>query len=191
MSRKFSIPQLSTGDILRQAVKEGTPLGRDAKLLMDLGELVSDDIMIGVIKERIVQPDCSKGFILDGFPRTLEQCKGLAKLGVEADGVFYLKVEETDLIARLSGRRVSESGGHEYHLQFKPPLKENVCDLTGSKLIQRADDRPENIRKRLEVFKRQTFPLVDFYRRQGNLFEIDAGLGIDAVSSGILNFLRP
>ncbi|BCD98497.1 adenylate kinase [Marinagarivorans cellulosilyticus] len=160
----FSIPQISTGDMLRAAVKAGTPLGLEVKEVMDSGSLVSDELIIGLVKERIAQPDCSNGFMLDGFPRTIPQAEALLAAGVEIDHVIEIHVEDEEIVARLSGRRVHEASGRIYHVQHNPPKVDGIDDETGESLIQREDDKEETVRKRLAVYHDQTEPLVSFYR---------------------------
>src|SRR5574343_292582 len=176
---KFGIPQISTGDMLRAAVREGTPLGVAAKQVMDLGGLVSDDIILGLIKERIAQDDCKNGFLLDGFPRTIAQAEGLEKMGVELDYVVEIAVEDEEIIKRMSGRRVHPASGRSYHVVFNPPKTEGVDDVTGEPLIQRDDDTEETVRKRLDVYHAQTKPLVGFYSAadQKAKFTSIAGVG--------------
>lgn len=162
---KFAIPQISTGDMLRAAVKAGSALGIEAKKVMDTGGLVSDDIIIGLVKERIAEPDCEKGFLFDGFPRTLPQAQALVDAGISIDYVVELDVEDEEVIERLSGRRVHPASGRVYHLKYNPPKEEGKDDVTGEPLVQRDDDKEETVRKRLEVYQSQTRPLVDFYRK--------------------------
>ncbi|MCC1495627.1 adenylate kinase [Alcanivorax sp. 1008] len=162
--QKFGIPQISTGDMLRAAVKAGTPLGVAAKQVMDAGGLVSDDIIIGLVKERISADDCAKGFLFDGFPRTIPQAQALVEAGVDIDFVVELDVNDEEIIERLSGRRVHPASGRVYHLKYNPPKQEGKDDLTGEDLVLRDDDREETVRKRLEVYQQQTRPLVDFYQ---------------------------
>ena len=161
--QKFGIPQISTGDMLRAAVKAGTPLGVAAKQVMDAGGLVSDDIIIGLVKERIVQPDCVNGFLFDGFPRTIPQADAMKAAGVRLDVVLEIDVPEAAIIERMSGRRVHVASGRTYHVRFNPPKAEGRDDVTGEPLIQRDDDREETVRKRLAVYQSQTRPLVDYY----------------------------
>lgn len=166
--QKFGIPQISTGDMLRAAVKAGTPLGLEAKKVMDNGGLVSDDIIIGLVKERIAEPDCSNGFLFDGFPRTIPQAQALVDAGVGIDYVVELDVPDEEIIVRVTGRRVHPDSGRVYHLQYNPPKEEGKDDVTGEALIQRDDDTEETVRKRLEVYQSQTRPLVDFYQQQAD-----------------------
>ena len=161
--QKFGIPQISTGDMLRAAVKAGTAMGLAAKKVMDAGGLVSDEIIIGLVKERIAQPDCAKGFLFDGFPRTLRQADAMKEAGVKLDLVLEIDVPDAAIIERMSGRRVHQASGRSYHLKFNPPKVAGKDDVTGEDLIQRADDEEATVRKRLEVYQAQTRPLVDYY----------------------------
>jgi adenylate kinase len=160
---KFGIPQISTGDMLRAAVKAGTPLGIEAKKVMDSGGLVSDDIIINLVKERLKEADCLKGYLFDGFPRTIPQAEAMKAAGVGLDWVVDIQVSDDDIIERMSGRRVHVASGRTYHVRFNPPKAEGHDDLTGEPLIQRDDDKEETVKKRLEVYHQQTKPLVDFY----------------------------
>jgi adenylate kinase len=161
--QKYGIPQISTGDMLRAAVKAGTPLGVAAKKVMDSGALVSDDIIIGLVKERITQPDCANGFLFDGFPRTIPQAEAMKAAGVKLDVVLEIDVPDTAIIERMSGRRAHLPSGRTYHLKFNPPKVAGKDDVTGEDLVQREDDKEETVRKRLEVYQAQTRPLVDYY----------------------------
>ena len=163
--QKFGIPQISTGDMLRAAVKAGTPLGLAAKKVMDGGQLVSDDIIIGLVNERLKQPDCKPGYLFDGFPRTLPQAEAMKKAAVAIDYVVEIDVPDEDIIQRMSGRRVHLASGRTYHVKFNPPKVEGKDDATGEPLIQREDDREETVRKRLDVYRAQTRPLVEYYSR--------------------------
>jgi len=160
---KFSIPQISTGDMLRAAVKAGTELGVAAKKIMDAGGLVSDDIIIGLVKDRLTQPDCSKGYLFDGFPRTIPQAQAMKDAGVPIDYVLEIDVPFNAIIDRMSGRRVHPASGRTYHVTFNPPTMEGQDDVTGEALIQRDDDKEETVRKRLQVYNDQTRPLVEYY----------------------------
>jgi adenylate kinase len=160
---KFGIPQISTGDMLRRAIKAGTPLGLAAQKVMDAGQLVSDDIILGLVKERLKQPDCAKGYLLDGFPRTIPQAEGLKGASVVVDYVLEIDVPDADIITRMGGRRVHPASGRTYHVKFNPPKVDGRDDATGEPLVQRDDDREETVRKRLEVYRSQTRPLVDYY----------------------------
>lgn len=161
--QRYGIPQISTGDMLRAAVKAGTPLGLAAKKVMDSGALVSDDIIIGLVKERIGQPDCAKGFLFDGFPRTIPQAEAMKQAGVKLDYVLEIDVPFDAIIERMSGRRSHPASGRTYHIKFKPPKIADVDDTTGEPLVQREDDKEETVRKRLQVYSDQTRPLVDYY----------------------------
>lgn len=163
ITERFGIPQISTGDMLRAAVKAGTLLGQQAQKIMEAGALVPDEIMLGVVRERLSAPDCAKGFLLDGFPRTIAQAEGLEKAGIGIDVVLEFDVPDADIIERLSGRRVHPASGRTYHLAFNPPKTAGVDDLTGEPLVQRADDQEDTVRKRLQVYHAQTLPLVKFY----------------------------
>ena len=165
IKEKYNIPQISTGDMLRAAVKEGTPLGVQAKKIMDEGGLVSDDIILGLVKERIQQPDCANGFLFDGFPRTLPQADALKTEGVTIDAVVEIDVDDEEIIKRMSGRRVHLASGRTYHVVFNPPKEEGKDDETGEPLIQRDDDQEETVRQRLKVYHDQTEPLVDYYSK--------------------------
>jgi adenylate kinase len=160
---KFGIPQISTGDMLRAAVKAGTPLGVAAKKVMDAGQLVSDDIIIGLVKERLKQGDCAKGYLFDGFPRTIPQAEAMKKEHVALDYVLEIDVPDDEIILRMSGRRVHPASGRNYHVKFHPPKVEGKDDVTGEPLVQRDDDKEETVKKRLEVYRAQTRPLVDYY----------------------------
>ena len=163
ITETFHIPQISTGDMLRAAVKAGTELGQKAKSIMDSGGLVSDDIIIGLVKERIAEPDCRDGFLFDGFPRTIPQAEALVDAGVPIDHVVEIAVDDEEIVKRLSGRRCHPGSGRVYHVTYNPPRVEGVDDETGEPLVQRDDDREETVRKRLAVYQEQTRPLVDFY----------------------------
>ena len=163
--KRFGIPQISTGDMLRAAVKAGTPLGLQAKKVMDSGALVSDDIILGLVKERIAQPDCAAGFLFDGFPRTIVQADALKSGGVKLDYVLEIDVPDSAIVERMSGRRVHVASGRTYHDRFNPPNTAGVDDVTGEPLIQRVDDQEETVKKRLAVYAQQTRPLVEYYQR--------------------------
>ena len=160
---KFGIPQISTGDMLRAAVKAGTPLGLAAKKVMDAGQLVSDDIIVALVEERLGHGDCTKGYLFDGFPRTIPQAEAMRARDVRIDRVLEIDVADDEIITRMSGRRVHPASGRTYHVKFNPPRVEGEDDLTGEPLVQRDDDREETVRKRLEVYRAQTRPLVDYY----------------------------
>lgn len=161
--KTFDIPQISTGDMLRAAVKAGTPLGIEAKKVMDSGGLVSDDIIIGLVKDRLTEPDCANGYLFDGFPRTIPQAEAMREAKVALDYVLEIDVPDADIINRMSGRRVHPGSGRVYHIKFNPPRTEGVDDQTGEPLIQRDDDKEETVAKRLQVYQEQTRPLVDYY----------------------------
>jgi len=165
ITEKFGIPQISTGDMLRAAVKAGTELGLIAKGVMDSGGLVSDDLIINLVKERIAQPDCVNGFLFDGFPRTIPQAEALVKAGVELDHVLEIAVEDEEIVQRIAGRRVHEASGRVYHTVYNPPKVAGKDDVTGEDLVQRKDDTEETVRHRLSVYHSQTKPLVDFYQK--------------------------
>jgi adenylate kinase len=165
LTKHFGIPQISTGDMLRAAVKAGTPLGLAAKKVMDTGALVSDGIIIGLVKERLTQPDCAKGYLFDGFPRTIPQAEAMREAKVALDFVLEIDVPAEEIILRMSGRRAHLASGRTYHIKFNPPKVEGKDDVTGEPLVQRDDDREETVRKRLEVYQAQTRPLVAFYER--------------------------
>jgi len=179
ITQKYDIPQISTGDMLRAAVRAGTPLGIEAKKVMDAGGLVSDDIILGLIKERIAQDDCTSGFLLDGFPRTIAQAEGLKAMGIDISHVVEIAVDDEEIVKRMAGRRVHPVSGRSYHVIFNPPKVEGVDDVTGEPLIQRDDDKEETVRKRLEVYHNQTKPLVGYYSAAGQSakFATIAGVG--------------
>lgn len=190
----FGVPQISTGDILRAAVKDGSPMGVKAKSFMDSGALVPDEVVVGIVEERLVKPDCESGFILDGFPRTLPQADALAKtlsaLNKDIDSVVSLEVDIEALVARLAGRRACSACGAGYHLQYEPSKESGVCDSCGGELIQREDDREETIRNRMAVYTEQTSPLVNYYRQAGSLSCVDGMLPIEEVGKAILALLE-
>ena len=161
--QKYGIPQISTGDMLRAAVKAGTPLGLQAKAVMESGGLVSDDLIINLVKERIAQPDCANGFLFDGFPRTIPQADAMKAAGVKLDYVLEIDVPFESIIERMSGRRSHPASGRTYHVKFNPPKVEGKDDVTGEPLVQRPDDQEETVKKRLDVYSAQTRPLVDYY----------------------------
>ncbi|MGE4337842.1 MAG: adenylate kinase [Pigmentiphaga sp.] len=164
LRERFNIPQISTGDMLRAAVKADTPLGQQAKQVMDAGGLMPDDIIIGLVRDRLQQPDCANGYLFDGFPRTIPQADALREAGVQLDYVIEVDVPEDEIIDRMSGRRMHPASGRTYHLKHNPPKVEGVDDVTGEPLVQRDDDQEATVRKRLEVYREQTRPLVDYYR---------------------------
>lgn len=188
---RFGVPQISTGDMLRAAVREGTPLGQKAKSVMDAGQLVSDDIILGLVSERLKKPDCAKGYLFDGFPRTIPQAQGLEKAGVKLDYILEVKVPDGEVVARLSGRRSHPASGRVYHIVFNPPKREGIDDVTGEPLVQRDDDREETIKARLMVYHQQTAPLLDFYQERAERNQVRmrsvAGTGnVDDITAAIL-----
>ena len=172
--KRFAIPQISTGDMLRAAVKAGTPLGQAAKKVMDSGALVSDEIILGLVRERIAQPDCANGFLFDGFPRTIVQAEAMKDAGVKLDFVLEIDVPDSAIIERMSGRRVHVASGRTYHIRFNPPKSAGLDDVTGEPLIQRVDDEEETVRKRLAVYAAQTRPLVEYYMQWARTGDPDA-----------------
>ncbi len=194
LTDKFSIPQISTGDILRAAVKDGTPMGLKAKEYMDAGGLVPDEVVVGIVRDRLQEPDCVNGFILDGFPRTVAQADALQlslqKMNKELDRVVSLQVDTEALVERLTGRRTCKDCGRGYHVAFDPPVKAGICDACGASLYQREDDREETIRKRLEVYDDQTAPLIKYYRAAGRLLELDGMQPIPKVQAQMLSLLQ-
>lgn len=166
---RLSIPSISTGNMIREAIKNGTEMGKKAKEFVEAGKLVTDEVVIGIIKERLLEKDCENGFILDGFPRTIPQAEALDAMGVEIDTVLSIEVADEKIVKRMSGRRVCEGCGASYHIEYKQPKKEGVCDLCGGKLICRKDDAPETVLDRLKVFHEQTEPLKGYYEKTGKL----------------------
>lgn len=164
ITEAYGIPQISTGDMLRQAIAAETPLGLEVKGVMDRGELVTDEIIVNLVKERLAQPDCEKGFLFDGFPRTIPQAEAVEKAGIALDHVVEIQADEAEIIRRLSGRRVHPGSGRTYHTVYQPPQQEGIDDETGEALVQRDDDQEETVRERLRVYQEQTAPLVSFYQ---------------------------
>lgn len=171
--KELNIPAISTGNMLREAVKNGTEAGLKAKSFMDAGELVPDEVVIGILKDRIAQPDAQNGFILDGFPRTVEQAEALDKMGVAIDKVVEIAVSDEAITARMSGRRVCEGCGNSYHIEFKPTKVEGICDACGAKVVQRIDDKPETVQARLKTYHEKTAPLKDYYEKRGKLVTVE------------------
>jgi adenylate kinase len=198
ITERFSIPQISTGDMLRAAIKAGSELGEKVKEVMASGGLVSDDIIIALIEERIQQPDCKNGFLLDGFPRTIPQAEALKDQGIDIDYVVEIAVDDEEIVSRLSGRRVHEGSGRIYHVKYDPPKEDNKDDQTGEPLVQREDDKEETVRKRLQVYHDQTAPLVDFYQQWADKAPSEApeyvrveGVGsMDSIRDEILSKLK-
>jgi adenylate kinase len=192
---KYQIPQISTGDILRAAVKEGTEMGKKAKEFMDAGQLVPDEVVIGIIKDRLKEPDCQKGFILDGFPRTVPQAEALEKvlsdMSKKIDHVVSIDVDEEELVTRLTGRRTCKDAvcGQMYHVKFTPPKKEGVCDKCGGELYQRDDDNETTVRSRLATYNQATKPLIDHYKAKGLIRPIPGVGGIDDIFTKICGIL--
>lgn len=199
ITEKFGIPQISTGDMLRAAVKAQTPLGLEAKKIMDTGGLVSDDIIIGLVRDRLQQPDCQRGYLFDGFPRTIPQADSLKNAHVALDYVIEIVVPEENIIERMSGRRVHPASGRSYHVKFNPPKTSDIDDITGDALVQRDDDLEETVRHRLSVYREQTRPLVDYYSTWAQSGASDApayrqlsGLGtVDEIRERVLQALQP
>jgi adenylate kinase len=177
LREKFGIPQISTGDMLRAAVKAGTPLGREAKKVIDAGQLVSDDIIVGLVKERLKKPDCKAGYLFDGFPRTIRQAEAMKENGIAVDYVLEIDVPDQDIITRMSGRRVHPGSGRVYHVEFNPPKAEGKDDVTGEPLVQREDDREQTVRQRLEVYRKQTRPLIEHYQKEPVKYRRISGRG--------------
>ncbi len=196
LESRYRLPQVSTGDILRQAVREQRPLGQSALAYMSKGELVPDELMLDLIRERLARPDCQVGFVLDGFPRTIAQAEGLQQLlggglgcGCGLDAALFIRVPRELIVQRLSGRRACKCCGNLYHTTFVPPVEEGVCDRCGGELYQREDDREEMISARLDVFEKQTAPVVEYYRRRQVLSEVDGVGGVEEVRDRILTAL--
>lgn len=196
LTKKFGIPQISTGDMLRAAIKAGTKLGKQAKQAIDAGQLVTDEIIIGMVKERIAQEDCANGFLLDGFPRTVPQADAVAEAGVKIDAVVEIDVPDSEIVNRMSGRRAHLASGRTYHLVYNPPKVEGKDDATGEDLVQRDDDKPEVVKDRLDVYHKQTAPLINYYTEVAaknptlKYIKVDGTLPIDAVETAILKALQ-
>jgi adenylate kinase len=192
--KKYNIPHISTGDIFRAAIKEGTVLGKQAKEYMDKGELVPDALVVGIVRERLQQPDCRAGFLLDGFPRTVGQAEALDKVLAELEApltaVISVDVDQGELLERLTGRRVCKACGSTYHIKFNQPQVRNVCDKCGGELYQRADDSVETVKQRLDVYCRQTEPLIAYYRDRSLLLAVDGSREIAEVFAGIVSALE-
>ncbi len=185
LTEKYGIPQISTGDMLRAALKDGAPLGLEAKKYMDRGALVPDSVVIGLVKDRIQKPDCARGYMLDGFPRNVSQAEALDGmlngLGQKTDDVICIEVPSSELIARLTGRRTCRNCGNGFHVMFDPPKKDGICDRCGGELYQRDDDNEATVSSRLKTYEDQTKPLIDYYTRQGKLRRIDGVGSMDAI----------
>ena len=191
--KKFPIPHISTGDMFRKAIKDETDLGKEAKSYMDRGELVPDEVTVGIVKERISEDDAKKGFLLDGFPRTIDQAEALNSIMTELDrnidAVINIEVPEEELMNRLTGRRICENCGTTYHLVFNPPKVEGICDLDGGKLYQREDDNPETVSNRLKVNVKQSKPILEYYDNKGVLKNIDGSKDIEEVTTDVIDIL--
>ncbi|MCG1895649.1 adenylate kinase [Staphylococcus epidermidis] len=191
--KKFPIPHISTGDMFRKAIKDETDLGKEAKSYMDRGELVPDEVTVGIVKERISEDDAKKGFLLDGFPRTIDQAESLSQimseLDREIDAVINIEVPEEELMNRLTGRRICEKCGSTYHLVFNPPKVDGICDIDGGKLYQREDDNPETVSNRLSVNVKQSKPILEYYNNKGVLKNIDGSKDIDEVTKDVIDIL--
>ena len=195
LMNKYGIPQISTGDMLRAAIKEGSALGLAAKQVMDAGQLVSDDLIIGLVKERISKEDCAKGFLLDGFPRTIPQADAMKDKGIVIDHVIEFDVPDDVIVERMAGRRVHPSSGRVYHISYNPPKVSGKDDVTGEDLVIRPDDVEETVRKRLAIYHEQTKPLVGYYRAEANAgntryHHIDGTKAVDAVTSELVSLLN-
>ena len=189
LNKKLGIPTISTGNILRAAVKNGTPVGLKAKEYMDAGKLVPDEVIIGVISERLAEADCQNGFILDGVPRTIPQAEALEKAGISFDAVVSIEISDEEIVERMAGRRVCTACGAPYHVKNMPPKVEGVCDACGGKLEARADDKPEVVRDRLQVYHKETAPLKDFYAARNLLKSVDNQPTVAETTTAILNAL--
>ena len=189
LSERLGIPTISTGNILRAAVKNGTPVGLQAKSYMDAGKLVPDEVIIGIIAERLAEDDCQGGFILDGVPRTIAQAEALEKAGVKFDCVLDIEVSDEEIVSRMSGRRACTACGATYHVKAAPPKTEGVCDACGGKLVQRDDDKPETVQSRLAVYHAQTEPLKDFYAQRGVLKTVENQPTIEATAKAVAETL--
>lgn len=191
--KKFPIPHISTGDMFRKAIKDETDLGKEAKSYMDRGELVPDEVTVGIVKERISEDDAKKGFLSDGFPRTIDQAESLSQimseLDREIDAVINIEVPEEELMNRLTGRRICEKCGTTYHLVFNPPKVDGICDIDGGKLYQREDDNPETVSNRLSVNVKQSKPILEYYNNKGVLKNIDGSKDIDEVTNDVIDIL--
>lgn len=191
LCKELDIPTISTGNILRAAIKNGTPTGMKAKAYMDEGKLVPDEVIIGIITERVAEEDCANGYILDGVPRTIAQAEALEKRGIIFDHVISLEVSDEDIVKRMDGRRVCSHCGTPFHLESNPPKKPDVCDVCGGELIERDDDKPETVRHRLEIYHQSTEPLKDFYQKRGKLDPVAGAQGtIEATTQAIVQILE-
>ena len=189
LSKELNIPTISTGNILRAAIKNGTPTGLKAKSFMDAGQLVPDEVIIGIITERLAEDDCANGYILDGVPRTIAQAEAIESAGIHFDAVVSIEITDETIMERMSGRRVCENCGASYHLVAVPPKRPGVCDSCGGKLVQRKDDAPETVKSRLVVYHKETEPLKDFYQKRGLLKPVENQPTVDGTLQAILRAL--
>lgn len=189
VSEKYNIPTISTGNIIRAALKNGTEMGLKAKAYIENGKLVPDDVVIGIIKERLAEPDCKEGFILDGFPRTIPQAEALDDMGIAIDAALSIEVADSEIVKRMSGRRVCEKCGASYHTEFKKPAKQDVCDACGGKLVIRKDDEPATVLERLKVYHEQTEPLKSYYEAAGRLLTVEGQDDINDTTALVLKAL--
>ena len=189
ISEKYNITTISTGNIIRAAHKNGTEMGLKAKAYIDSGRLVPDDVVIGIIKERLAEDDCKKGFILDGFPRTIPQAEALDQMGIAVDAALSIEVSDREIVKRMSGRRVCEKCGASYHTEFKKPKLNDVCDSCGGKLVIRKDDEPDTVLDRLDIYHKQTEPLKDYYANKGKLRTVEGQANIEDTTALVLNIL--
>ena len=190
LCKELGIPTISTGNILRAAIKKGTPTGLKAKSFMDAGALVPDEVIIGIVTERLAEDDCKNGYILDGVPRTIAQAEALEAAGITFDAVISIEISDEAIMERMSGRRVCENCGASYHVAAVPPRREGVCDKCGGKLVQRKDDAPETVKARLEVYHQETEPLKDFYARRGLLKPVENQPSVEATTEAVMRALR-
>ena len=188
--KKLNVPQISTGDILRNAVKQGSPVGLEAKKFMDAGDLVPDDVIIGVVKERLTEDDCKNGYIFDGMPRTIAQAQALDSQGVAIDAVLLIEVPDDVLLKRLGGRRTCPNCGNIYHIETKKPSKEGICNDCGTELIIRKDDEQETIKNRLQTYHKETAPLIDYYRDQGKIKDVGGEYNIQSQTAEVFKVLE-
>jgi adenylate kinase len=188
VSKKLSIPTISTGNILRAAIQNGTSIGMKAKTFMDAGKLVPDDVILGIVKERLLEPDCQNGYILDGMPRTIAQARALEDAGIDIDVALEIEASDAEIEARMTGRRSCPKCGAVYHVNTKPPQKENICDNCGGELIIRKDDQPETVKNRLKIYHQETEPLIEFYKARGKLKTVGS-MPIEPQSAAIFKAL--
>ena len=190
ISKKYNIPTISTGNIIRAALKNGTEMGLKAKSYIDAGNLVPDEVVIGIIKERLSESDCQNGYILDGFPRTIPQAEALDELGFDIDAALSIEVADEEIVKRMSGRRVCEKCGASYHTEYKKPAKDGICNFCDGKLVIRKDDEPETVKNRLNVYHEQTEPLKDYYAKCGKLRSVEGTAPIKEITASILKVLE-